>query len=138
LSLIDASITVNGRVVTKVQIACCPSVLDAPLSAGEAAELARSFAALADPARLLILSMLAAAPDGELCVCEFIEPLRKSQPTVSHHMKVLADSGLVTGDRRGKWVWYRIVPGRLDALRAALAPSRSPAPASASRALSRS
>jgi len=101
--------------------ACCASVLAAPLAAAQATELARGFAALGDPARLQILSLLAASSAGEVCVCEFVEPLGKSQPTVSHHLKVLADAGLVEGDRRGKWVWYRIVPDRLEALRTALA-----------------
>jgi ArsR family transcriptional regulator len=100
---------------------CCPSLLAAPLDTGQAAELAHGFAALGDPVRIQILSMLAAAPDGEVCVCEFVEPTGKSQPTVSHHLKILGEAGLVTGDRRGRWVWYRIVPGRLDALRAAIA-----------------
>lgn len=103
--------------------ACCPSVLAAPLDWDQAAELARGFAALGDPARLQILSILAASPGGEVCVCEFVEPLGKSQPTVSHHLKVLADVHLVEGDRRGKWVWYRIVPGRLETLQRALASS---------------
>jgi len=101
--------------------ACCPSLLSAPLAEAEAIELARGFAALADPARLQILSLIADAPDGEVCVCDFVEPLGKSQPTVSHHLKVLGDAGLVTGDRRTKWVWYRLVPERIAALRAALA-----------------
>jgi len=101
---------------------CCPSVLAAPLESEQAVELARSFAALGDPARLQILSILAAAPAGEVCVCDFVGPVGKSQPTVSHHLKVLADAGLVSGDRRGKWVWYRIEPERLAALRRALAP----------------
>jgi ArsR family transcriptional regulator, arsenate/arsenite/antimonite-responsive transcriptional repressor len=99
---------------------CCPAALQSRLTAGRAGELARGFGALADPARLHILSLLAAAPDGEVCVCEFIEPLGKSQPTVSHHLKVLGDAGLVEGRRRGKWVWYRPVPDRLAALQAAL------------------
>ena len=99
---------------------CCPSLLDAPLDAGQAAELARGFAALGDPARIQILSILAAAPAGEVCVCDFVEPLGKSQPTVSHHLKILGDAGLVEGDRRGKWVWYRIIPERLAALRASI------------------
>ncbi|HEY2427560.1 MAG TPA: metalloregulator ArsR/SmtB family transcription factor [Acidimicrobiales bacterium] len=105
---------------------CCPSLLDAPLSEADAAELARGVAALADPARLQILSLLAAAPEGEVCVCEFVAPLGKSQPTVSHHLKVLGDAGLVEGERRGKWVWYRIVGERLAALQGAIA---APAPA---------
>jgi ArsR family transcriptional regulator len=101
---------------------CCSSLLAAPLAEADAVELARGFAALSDPARLQILSILAAAPAGEVCVCEFVEPLGKSQPTVSHHLKVLADAGLVVGDRRTKWVWYHLVPERLAALQAAIAP----------------
>ncbi len=99
---------------------CCASVLAAPLDAAGAAELAGGFAALADPVRLRVLSILAAAPDGEVCVCEFVEPLAKSQPTVSHHLKVLSDAGLVRGDRRGKWVWYSLNRDRLAELRAAI------------------
>ena len=66
-----------------------------------------------------ILSILAAAPAGEVCVCDFVEPVGKSQPTVSHHLKVLSEAGLVEGARRTKWVWYRLVPERLAALQAA-------------------
>jgi ArsR family transcriptional regulator len=99
---------------------CCPSVLSAPIAEGQAVALAKGFAALADPARLRVLSILAAAPGGEACVCELVEPLGKSQPTVSHHLKVLGDAGLVEGDRRGKWVWYSLVPERLAELRSAL------------------
>ena len=100
---------------------CCPSVLAAPLHETRAAELAKGFGALADPARLQILSLLSAAPSGEVCVCEFVGPIGKSQPTVSHHLRVLADAGLVEGERRGKWVWYRLVEARLTSLQAALA-----------------
>jgi ArsR family transcriptional regulator len=99
---------------------CCPSVLDSPLDASQAAELAAGFTALADPVRLRVLSILAAAPNGEVCVCDFVEPLGKSQPTVSHHLKVLGEAGLVHGDRRGKWVWYSLDRDRLAELRAAL------------------
>ena len=99
---------------------CCPSVLDAPLSAGEAIEMARGFSALADPVRLRVLSMLAASPEGEVCVCDFVEPLGKSQPTISHHMKILSEAGLVQGDRRGKWVWYSLNRDRLAQLRSAI------------------
>ena len=98
--------------------ACCAVVLDAPLDETDAAELARAFAALADPARLRLLSLVAAAP--EVCACELVEHLGKSQPTVSHHLKVLYEAGLVDREKRGTWVWYRIVPERLAALRAAL------------------
>ncbi|MDQ3896126.1 MAG: metalloregulator ArsR/SmtB family transcription factor [Actinomycetota bacterium] len=99
---------------------CCASVLDAPLDPDAAAPLAAAFAALADPARLRLLSLIAAQPSGEVCACDLVEPLGKSQPTVSHHLKVLYEVGLVDRDKRGTWVWYRVVPERLQALRAAL------------------
>lgn len=99
---------------------CCPSVLAAPLDTAEAAELARGFTALSDPVRLKVLSMLADSPSGEVCVCDFVEPLGKSQPTISHHLKILSDAGLVHGDRRGRWVWYSIDRERLAGLRAAI------------------
>jgi ArsR family transcriptional regulator len=99
---------------------CCPSVLGSPLDAADADELARGFAALGDPVRLRVLSMLAAAPEGEVCVCNFVEPLGKSQPTISHHLRILGEAGLVHGDRRGKWVWYSLDRSRLAALRSAI------------------
>jgi ArsR family transcriptional regulator len=102
---------------------CCPSVLASPLDAAQATDLARGFTALADPVRLRVLSILAASPDGEVCVCEFVGPLGKSQPTISHHVKILSEAGLVSGDRRGKWVWYSLNRERLAELRAALQPS---------------
>jgi len=101
---------------------CCPSVLASPLDAAQATDLARGFTALADPVRLRVLSILAAAGEGEICVCELVEPLGKSQPTVSHHLKILSDAGLVHGDRRGKWVWYSLDRARLADLRSALQP----------------
>ena len=101
---------------------CCPSVLGSPLDAGDAAELARGFHALADPVRLRVLSMLAAAPAGEICVCDFVGPLGKTQGTVSHHLKILSEAGLVHGDRRGKWVWYSLDGDRLARLREAIEP----------------
>ena len=99
---------------------CCPSVLSSPLDASDAAELATGFTALADPVRLQVLSILADATAGEVCVCDFVEPLGKSQPTVSHHLKILAGAGLVHGDRRGKWVYYSLDRDRLASLRAAI------------------
>ena len=101
---------------------CCPSVLEAPLSEDQASEVARMFAALADPVRLRLLSLVAAA--DEVCSCDLQAPLGKSQPTVSHHTKALSEAGLIVGERRGKWVWWRVVPDRLAALRAALAPTQ--------------
>ncbi len=102
---------------------CCPSVLASPLDAAQAAVLADGFTALADPVRLRVLSMLADSADGEVCVCEFVAPLGKSQPTISHHLKILSEAGLVHGERRGKWVWYSLDRARLAELRSALQPA---------------
>jgi ArsR family transcriptional regulator, arsenate/arsenite/antimonite-responsive transcriptional repressor len=99
---------------------CCPSVLAAPLDAAEAAELSSGFSALSDPVRLRVLSILATSSEGEVCVCDFVGPLGKSQPTISHHLKILSEAGLVQGDRRGKWVWYSLNRDRLAGLRAAI------------------
>ncbi len=100
---------------------CCPAVLSSPLSEDQATALAHDFAALADPVRLRLLSLLTSAAAGEACVCELTEPLGRSQPTVSHHLKILVDAGLIVGDKRGRWVWYRPVPERLAQLRGILA-----------------
>jgi len=99
---------------------CCPSVLASPLDAAQAAELSLGFTALADPVRLRVLSILAASPEGEVCVCDFVGPVAKSQPTVSHHLKILSEAGLVQGERRGKWVWYSLNRDRLAQLRSAI------------------
>ena len=101
-------------------VACCAPVRSDVLDGEQAALLARSFAALADPIRLRLLSHIAAAGAAEVCACDLVEPSGRSQPTVSHHMKILVDAGLVERDKRGLWVWYRLVPSRLDALRAVL------------------
>lgn len=98
--------------------ACCSSVTEALLSEDEAVELARVLAALADPVRLRLLSLVAAS--SEVCSCELEGPLAKSQPTVSHHTKVLAEAGLISGEKRGRWTWWHVNPGRLAAVRAAL------------------
>lgn len=100
---------------------CCPAVLSAPLTEERAEELAMAFAVLSDPARLRLLSLIASAETGEACVCELVEPIGRSQPTVSHHLKILAEAGLIIGDKRGRWVWYRAVPERLGQLRSVLA-----------------
>lgn len=97
---------------------CCPSVSTAPLSEAEADALAHRFAALADPVRLRVLSLIASA--DEVCSCDMLEPIGKSQPTISHHTKILADAGLIVGDKRGRWVYWRAVPSELDDLRRAL------------------
>lgn len=99
---------------------CCPPVFRARLAKRDAEDLAAVFRALADPARLRVLSFLAAQPDGEACVCHLIDPTGLSQPTVSHHLKVLHDVGLVDRERRGTWVYYRLLPERMRAVRNAL------------------
>jgi len=91
-----------------------------PLDGEQADALARSFAALADPIRLRLLSFIASSAQDEVCACDLRTPSGRSQPTVSHHMKILVDAGLVTREKRGLWVWYRAVPERLEALRAVL------------------
>src|SRR3954466_14055417 len=98
---------------------CCAPLQAAPLASDEAVELARVFAALGDPVRLRLLTVLAQA--DEVCSCELEEPLGKSQPTISHHPKALAEAGLLVGEKRGRWRFWRYVPKRLAALRAALA-----------------
>ena len=90
------------------------------LNAAEASLLANRLGALADPVRLQILSMISTSPAGEVCACAFVDPIGKSQPTVSHHLKVLAEAGLVDGDKRGRWIWYRLTPGALNATTEAL------------------
>lgn len=98
--------------------ACCPSVLAAPLGDDDARQLAQGFAALADPVRLRLLSLIAAA--GECCSCDLEAPLGKSQPTVSHHTKALVEAGLIVGEKRGRWMWWQVQTDRLAALQAAL------------------
>lgn len=97
---------------------CCRSVTEAPLSEPDAVELARVLAALADPVRLRLLSLVAA--QDEVCSCDLEAPLNRSQPTVSHHTKVLAEAGLIIGERRGRWMWWRVEPDRLAVIRKAL------------------
>jgi ArsR family transcriptional regulator, arsenate/arsenite/antimonite-responsive transcriptional repressor len=102
---------------------CCEPLLDAALSEHDADELAAAFKVLADPARLRLLSFIASAGPGEACACDLVEPLGKSQPTVSHHLSVLTEAGLVTREKRGRWAWYRVDPDRLAVLRDALGSS---------------
>jgi ArsR family transcriptional regulator len=96
--------------------ACCTPLSLAPLSADEAQELAKRLKALADPARLRLISILLASEGQEACTCELTEPLGLSQPTVTHHLKRLTQAGLVTGERRGVWTYYRVEPAALSSL----------------------
>ena len=99
---------------------CCPPELGRALSAEQAEALSRVFKALADPVRLRLLSLIAASADGSACSCDLEEPVGKSQPTVSHHLTVLAEAGLITKEKVGRWVYCSVVPERLALLRDAL------------------
>jgi ArsR family transcriptional regulator len=100
--------------------ACCSPVTAGGLDQASAERLAAVLKALAEPTRLRLISLVAAQPDGEACICDLTAPVALSQPTVSHHMKVLVDAGLLTREQRGKWAYYRLVPGGLDNVAAAL------------------
>ena len=100
--------------------ACCAPVSEGVLSESEAADLSTVFKALSDPARLRLLSMIASSPEREMCACDLIEPVGKSQPTVSHHLSQLVDAGLLQREKRGRWAWFRIDPDRLAEIRAVL------------------
>jgi ArsR family transcriptional regulator, arsenate/arsenite/antimonite-responsive transcriptional repressor len=100
---------------------CCQPLVLEHLSPSDAEQLAAMFRVLGDSSRLQLLSLIAAQPTGAACVCELIEPLGLSQPTVSHHLKVLFDAGFLTKERRGTWMYYRVVPRTLEMLRESLA-----------------
>jgi ArsR family transcriptional regulator len=95
---------------------CCTPITRDAMPADQAELLARKLKALADPARLRVLSIVASSPDDESCVCDLTEPLGLSQPTVSHHLKVLVEAGFLTRSQRGTWAYYALVPGSLDAV----------------------
>ena len=99
---------------------CCTPVFAGVLEAEEATRTADLLTALADPVRLRIVSMLAAARGGTACGCELEDPLGLAQPTVSHHLRILREAGLIVGERRGRWVHYSLVLERLDEIRDAL------------------
>lgn len=104
----------------KTAVNCCLPVTQAPLSGRDAKGLADGFAALSDPVRLKLFSLIAAASDNETCACALVKPTGRSQPTVSHHLKVLREAGLITSTKRGIWVWYRANPQRLAELQSVL------------------
>ena len=99
---------------------CCSPVAAGALDQTSAERLAAVLKALAEPTRLRLISLVAAQPDGEACICHLTAPVALSQPTVSHHMKVLVDAGLLDREQRGKWAYYRLVPGALDNVAATL------------------
>lgn len=118
------------RMIQTIDEACCPQLLAAPLDEAAAERLGTALKVLADPTRLRMLSLIGAHPDGEVCVCDLTGPLGLSQPTVSHHLKVLTDAGLVGREQRGRWVFHWVLPEPLQLLRSALLPpERSTDPA---------
>jgi ArsR family transcriptional regulator len=100
------------EVVDDAVVQCCSPLASDVMTEQEAHDVARIFSALGDPVRLRLLSMIAST--DEACSCNLEEPLGKSQPTVSHHTRILAEAGLIVGERRGRWTWWRVVPERLD------------------------
>ena len=112
-----APAAVQGRTALPLADDCFPPLLlREPLTAGQAGDLARTLKALADPTRLRLVSMVAAHDGGEACVCDLTEPLGLTQPTVSHHLKILVDAGIFTRDKRGVWAYYALRPAALRAL----------------------
>ena len=109
------------KTVVVSAVPCCGALPALVLTDESAHELASAFAALGDPARLRLLSLIATAPAGEACACDLIEPIGKSQPTVSHHLKILTEAGLIRREKRGVWAWYRANNERLAELRNVLA-----------------
>jgi ArsR family transcriptional regulator, arsenate/arsenite/antimonite-responsive transcriptional repressor len=117
---VTTSASLQDRPVLPLADECCTPLLRQPITASQAADLARTLKALADPTRLRLVSIVAAHEGGEACVCELTGPLGLTQPTISHHLKILVQAGIFTRDKRGVWAYYALVPTALDALSAAL------------------
>lgn len=111
--------------ITPVGIAaCCSPLTGGVMEEAAAQQLARVFKALGDPTRVRLISLIAAADGAEACICDLTEPVGLSQPTVSHHMRLLAEAGLVTREQRGRWAYYRLIDDTFDALRTAVSLDR--------------
>ena len=108
------------------ETACCGGVTEW-LRGDDADRLAARLSAVADATRLQILSIIGRAEGGEVCACDFVGPIGKSQPTISHHLKILTEAGLIEGDKRGRWVWYRLTDGSVGDLAGALGQLDAPA-----------
>ncbi len=106
---------------SKEKFSCCSSLLSTKIEPEEAVLLAAIFKVLGDSTRLQLINLIASQPKREACVCELTEPLRLSQPTISHHLKVLYEAGLLSKERRGSWIYYQLVPESIEALRNVLA-----------------
>jgi ArsR family transcriptional regulator len=117
---VTTAVTLTGGAGQTSTQACCTPLLREPLTAAQAASMAQLLKALADPVRLRLVSIVAAHDGGEACVCELTEPFGLSQPTISHHLKILVDAGIFTRDKRGVWAYYALAPGVLEAVAAAL------------------
>jgi ArsR family transcriptional regulator len=115
--------TTQLPIITTEFALCCAPLTGEVITPDDAEQLAHTFKALGDPTRVRLLSLIAAHDGGEACICDLIEPVGLAQPTVSHHMKQLADAGLVTREQRGKWAYYRIVTDALTALATAITPA---------------
>lgn len=115
-----SAVTTRARPGLPLADECCAPLLREPVTASQAADLAHVLKALADPTRLRLVSMVAAHEGGEACVCDLTEPLGLTQPTISHHLKILVDAGILTRDKRGVWAYYALVPSAMDALATAL------------------
>jgi ArsR family transcriptional regulator len=106
---------------------CCTPLHEGPIDGQKAEAMSPMLVALADPVRLRMVSMLLAAPEGFSCGCDLEAPLGLSQPTISHHLKILREAGLIEGERKGRWVHYRVIPERLEEIAGALSPAAIPA-----------
>jgi ArsR family transcriptional regulator, arsenate/arsenite/antimonite-responsive transcriptional repressor len=111
----------RANLLPVIEAGCCPTGLTTPLDRPTAERLARLLKAVADPARLQLLALVKSSPAGESCVCDLTEPLQLSQPTVSHHLRILTEAGLVRRESRGTWAWYSVNEERLQELSALLA-----------------
>jgi ArsR family transcriptional regulator, arsenate/arsenite/antimonite-responsive transcriptional repressor len=110
-------VNIKSMTFSKSAIPCCPPLLAGKLTPEEAVQLAVLFRVLGEPARLQMLSLIAVQPNQEVCACELVETLGLSQPTISHHLKVMYEAGLLEKERRGTWIYYRIVQNQLTTLR---------------------
>jgi ArsR family transcriptional regulator len=111
-----AQLIPSDRLTLPLVADCCAPVVRQVIQPEEAATLAAGFKALSDPARLQLISLVAAHADQEACVCDLTEPVGLSQPTVSHHLKLLVEAGILSREQRGKWAYYKLVPATLNAL----------------------
>ena len=105
---------------TRAIEACCEPLLKTPLAEQDAETLAAAFKVLSDPVRLRLLSLIASTPTGEMCACDLAGPVERSQPTVSHHLSILTEAGVLERQQRGKWAWFRVVPETIAVMRDAL------------------